>query len=183
MLSELMQKKLKRDFAFRDLDADGYVQQADWEQCAHHLAILHGWQIGSAEYEHIVAQHVAMWTNFWQPADSDGDGKVTFTEYVQLTDARRKAGFKLEMEQIQNWLTAVFDAVDGDGDGVISLAEYRLFFQAWGLAADEADVAYAAMDFNADERLSRRAFLQFGVNFYLSDDPAMAGNWMFGRLD
>jgi hypothetical protein len=43
-----------------------------------------------------------------------------------------------------------------------------------------AETAFASLDLNADGRLSREAFLQYGVNFYVNDEPDVAGNMIFG---
>jgi juvenile hormone diol kinase len=183
MLSEIVQKKLTRHFNFRDLNKDGFVERSDWVQCAQNMAAIRGWSVGSAAYEDIMARHVAMWTTFWQPADLNGDGKVSLAEYLELADRQRKEGFKQELAQVSKLFGAIFDTVDRDNDGNISLAEYELFFQAWDIETSLAEAAYAALDLNDDGRLSRRAFLQYGVNFYINDEPDIAGNYIFGPYE
>ncbi len=183
MLSEIMLKKLSRLFYFRDLDKDGYVERSDWVQCAHNLAAIRGWAFGSAEYEAVLARHTAMWNAFWLPADMDQDGQVSLDEYLQLAEKQRKMGFKEEMKQIIKLFEAIFDTIDLDGDGEVSLAEYKLFFQAWSIESSLAVEAFAGMDLNADARLSREAFLQYGANFYVNDEPNVAGNYIFGPYE
>ena len=183
MLSDLMQKKLSRHFYFRDLNKDGFVERNDWIQCAQNLAALRSWQAGSVEYEEMMARHVAMWTTFWQPADQDKDGKVSLNEYLHLAETQRKMGFTYEMKQVTSLFKAVFDCVDLDGDGEITRDEYKLFFQAWGIDSTLAEAAYSQMDFNADDRLSRGAFLQYGSNFYINNEPDVAGNHLFGPYE
>ncbi|MBK8904036.1 MAG: EF-hand domain-containing protein [Anaerolineaceae bacterium] len=178
-----MQKKLARHFQFRDLNKDGFVERADWEQCARNLAALRGWQPGSAEYEDVMAQHVAMWTTFWQPADQDQDGKVILEEYLHLAETQRRLGFEYEMKQIARLFAAIFDTIDLDSDGQISRDEYKLFFKAWGIDTALAEAAFSRMDFNADGRLSREVFLQYGSNFYINDEPDVVGNYLFGPYE
>jgi juvenile hormone diol kinase len=180
MLSDILQKKLAQHFSFRDLNKDGYVECSDWEQCAQNLAAIRNWQPGSPEYENVMAQHIAMWHLFWQPADLNQDGKVSKPEYLHLAETQRKMGFNYEMKQVRNLFAAIFDTIDLDGNGEISLAEYKLFFQAWAMEERLAETAFASLDLNADGRLSREAFLQYGVNFYVNDEPDVAGNMIFG---
>ena len=182
MLKDILQKKLTHHFHFRDLDKDGYVEQSDWEQCARNLIAIRGWAAGSPEYENVMERHVVMWKIFWQPADRNDDGKVSLHEYLHLAETQRKLGFNYEMEQVRKLFAAIFDTIDLDGDGEISLAEYKLFFQAWGLAESSAVAAFNSLDLNADARLSRAAFLQYGVNFYVNDEPEAPGNWVFGAF-
>ena len=183
MLSDIMQKKLSRHFQFRDLDKDGYVEKADWVQCAKNLAKLRGWAEGSAEYQEVMARHIEMWTTFWLPADQDGDGKVALEEYLDLAEVQRKLGFTYEMRQVTYLFAAIFDTIDLDGDGEITRDEYKLFFEAWGIDPALADTAYSQMDFNADGRLSRSIFLQYGSNFYINDEPDVVGNYLFGPYE
>lgn len=183
MLSDFLQKKLSQHFHFRDLDKDGYVEQSDWVQCAQNLSAIRGWQPGSADYEEVLARHEAMWRTFWEPADLNQDGKVALVEYLHLAETQRKMGFTYEMKQVKKLFGAIFDTVDLDGDGKISLTEYRQFFRAWGLEAETAVTAFSSLDLNADGRLSREAFLQYGVNFYVNDEPDVAGNMLFGPFE
>ena len=183
MLSDILYKKLSRHFYFRDLNKDGYVELSDWVQCAQNLAAIREWAVGSPAYEEVVAQHTAMWETFWQPADRDQDGKVSLEEYLHLADTQRKLGFTHEMKQITKLFAAIFDTVDLDDDGEITLAEYKLFFQAWGLDSATAVAAFSGMDLNADARLSREAFLQYGVNFYINDEANVVGNYLFGPYE
>lgn len=183
MLSDIMQKKLSRHFYFRDLDKDGFVERSDWEQCALNVAAIRGWQAGSPDYEALMARHLEMWALFWQPADLDQDDKVSLDEYLHLAETQRKKGFKYEMKVVVTLFAAIFDTVDLDADGEISLTEYEQFFQAWGMTVALAREAYDSLDLNADLRLSRDAFLQYGVNFYVNDEPNVAGNLIFGPYE
>jgi Ca2+-binding EF-hand superfamily protein len=183
MLAEILQKKLTQHFHFRDLDKDGYVERDDWVQCAQNLIAIRGWEFGSSKYEEVLARHEDMWHTFWEPADLNGDGKVALDEYLHLAATQRKMGFTYEMKQVRALFGAIFDTVDLDGDGEIALTEYKLFFRAWGIDGATAVAAYSSLDLNADARLSRDAFLQYGVNFYINDEPDVAGNMIFGPYD
>jgi hypothetical protein len=183
MLSDVLQKKLTQHFRFRDLDKDGFVERSDWVQCAQNLIAIREWQFGSPEYEEVMARHVAMWTTFWEPADLNRDGKVALDEYLHLAETQRKKGFTYEMKQVRKLFGAIFDTVDLDGDGEITLSEYKLFYRAWGIDGATAVSAFSSLDLNADAKLSREAFLQYGVNFYINDEPEVAGNMIFGPFE
>ena len=152
-------------------------------QCAQNLIAIREWKFGSPEYEDVMTQHVDMWLTFWEPADLNGDGKVALDEYLHLAATQRKMGFTYEMKQVRKLFGAVFDTVDLDGDGEISLTEYKQFFRAWGLDGATAVSAFSSLDLNADAKLSREAFLQYGVNFYINDEPDVAGNMIFGQYE
>lgn len=183
MLSDILQKKLTQHFHFRDLDGDGYVERKDWVQCAQNLVAIREWRFGTPEYDKVIARHEDMWLTFWEPADLNNDGKVALDEYLHLAETQRKMGFKYEMKQVRALFGAIFDTVDLDGDGEISLTEYKQFFRAWGLDAGTAVVAFSSLDLNADAKLSREAFLQYGVNFYINDEQDVTGNMIFGPYE
>jgi hypothetical protein len=182
MLSETMKKKLTMHFHFQDLDRDGFVEQADWEQCARNLADMRAWQPASPEYEAIVTKHVQIWTNFWKPADLDNDGKVSLDEYLQLADTQRKQG-TVTLDLISDLFGAIFDIIDLDGDGQITLQDYKQYFKAWGLDEELAEQAFSHLDINGDGRLSKSIFIQFGANFFINDEPNLPGNWLFGPYE
>lgn len=179
MLSETMKKKLTKHFHFQDLDQDGFVEQDDWEQCARNLADIRAWKPASPEYEAIVTKHVQIWTNFWKPADLDNDGKVSLDEYLQLADEQRIRG-SFSLDVISDLFGAIFDIIDLDDDGKLTLQDYKHYFKAWGLDEDLAEQAFSHLDLSGDGRLSRSIFVQFGANFFISDESNMPENWLFG---
>ena len=199
MLSLIMQKKLAKHFRFQDFNKDGYVERADWEQCARNLAWIQGWTPDSSGYKDILSKHVGIWENNWLPADSDGDGKVSLNEYLELTD-RIRSGIHppVDDETIGNPVSkekpnyldslldlfgAIFDIIDGDNDGKIRLEDYKMYFKAWGVDEELADGAFASIDLNGDGVISRMSFVQFGSNFFISDDENEFGSLLFGPLD
>jgi Ca2+-binding EF-hand superfamily protein len=182
MLSEFMKKKLTRYFHLRDLNGDGFVEQDDWESSARNLAEIRDWEPGSPQYEDIVAKHAAIWTTFWKPADLDNDGRVSLDEYLALTETQQKRG-SFASHVILDLFGAIFDVIDRDGDGQITLQDYRLYFEAWGLDEDVAEQAFLELDLSGDGRLSRSSFVQFNANFFTSDDPILPGSQLFGPYE
>ena len=182
MASELMNKKFTRYFHLRDLDQDGFVGQQDWEQCARNLAQIRDWEPGSPEYEDIVAKHVHIWTTFWKPADVDNDGRVSLDEYLALTQTQQKRG-SFALNVILDLFGAIFDVIDQDRDGQITLEDYSRYSEAWGLDEDLAEQAFSQLDLSGDGNLSRSSFIQFNSHFFISDDPNLPGSQLFGPYD
>ena len=179
MLSDFMKKKLTRYFHLRDLNRDGFVEQDDWEGSAQNLAEIRDWEPGSPQYVDIVAKHAAIWTAFWKPADLDDDGKVSLDEYLTLTQTQQKLG-SFSAQVILDLFGAIFDIIDRDGDGQITLQDYGLYFEAWGLDEAMAEQAFSQLDLSGDGRVSRSSFIQFSSNFFTSDDPILPGSQLFG---
>jgi hypothetical protein len=77
----------------------------------------------------------------------------------------------------------IFDVIDRDADGQISVQDYTLYFEAWGLDEDLAKQAFSQIDLSGDGRLSRSSFIQFSSDFFMSDDPALPGSRLFGPYE
>lgn len=182
MLSRIMTQKLTRHFHFQDSNKDGFVERADWERCAQRLADLRSLSLDAPEYDALRKMHVEIWMKYWLPADSDGDGKVSLQEYLDLTD-QLKTAKKLSMEMLLDLFGTIFDTIDLDGDKKITLDDYKSYFRAWGVDESLADDAFASLDLNGDGVLTRMSFVQFGANFFVSDDENEFGNMLFGVLE
>jgi Ca2+-binding EF-hand superfamily protein len=76
---------------------------------------------------------------------------------------------------------AMFEAVDENGDGEISAAEYRRLIEAWtGREADTGEV-FGLLDLNGDGHLSKTEFAEHWTEFWAGDDPDAPGSWVFGK--
>jgi Ca2+-binding EF-hand superfamily protein len=75
----------------------------------------------------------------------------------------------------------LFEAFDRDHDDHLVRDDIRDFFDAYGIQ-DRADEAFAKLDTSGDGKISKEEALQRVQEYYFSNDPAAAGNWLFGRF-
>jgi len=154
MLSDFHQAKLRRHHAVCDWDGTGAVSQQDFESIADRFAELRGEAPGSPVHQQLVDGFRSIWTTYWAPADASQDGEVTPDEFIAAITAAVEAGvrsddvllpllyemidadasgqlspeeharffaaFKISAEDA----AATFAALDADGDGTISKAEF-----------------------------------------------------------
>ncbi|MBX9252808.1 hypothetical protein H1Q63_02155 [Desmonostoc muscorum CCALA 125] len=182
MLSQLLQKKHTKNFQVYDLDGSGFVELADLERCATNLAKLRNWEPGSSEFIELKAKYSAIWTNFWQPADITGDGKVSLEEYLKVADTSTSNFSNSHiLEDAHNAkANVIFGILDAGNNGQISLIEYKQFCVAVGLTEKDAETAFAHLDPKAYGYISRDEYLQASKEFHLSDDLNASGNWLYG---
>jgi juvenile hormone diol kinase len=185
MLSQLLQKKHTNNFRIYDIDGSGFVELADLESCANNLAKLRNWEADSSEFIELQAKYSAIWTNFWQPADINGDGKVSLDEYLKVADnsISNFSNSTALQDAHKNKANVIFDILDASNDGQISLTEYKQFCVAIGLNEKDAEIAFAHLDQNGDGYISRDEYLQASKEFHTSDDLNASGNFLYGYYE
>jgi len=76
----------------------------------------------------------------------------------------------------------MFDAVDLDGDGVISIKEYNIVLKAQGCSDEDSRHAFAKLDLDGDGRISREEYARAIYDYHVSNDPNAPGNWFYGSF-
>ena len=76
----------------------------------------------------------------------------------------------------------IFDAMDVDGDGRLTVAEYRAYLRACGADDAIADAFFAHADLDEDGRVTRDELSHAVQEFLLSENPDAAGNYLFGPI-
>ena len=76
----------------------------------------------------------------------------------------------------------LFDAVDTDANGVISLKEFEVYFECIGVGKEHAKASFDAIDANHDGKISRDEFANAFIEFLCNNDPAHPSTLFFGPL-
>ncbi|MEM7538946.1 MAG: EF-hand domain-containing protein [Chloroflexota bacterium] len=182
MLTELQKKKLPNLFNLHDLDKNGVIEQADFEQFTQMVCGNQGIEIGSSEYTTLNERYMALWSGLSAMADTNQDNQVTLTEWYSFCDTMLST--EGMYEQVSTPLAGlIFDLVDHDNDGRISLDEYIAFVQTTGTEEAVATDVFSRLDHNQDGYLSTDEILMRLEEFFRSDDPAAPGNWFFGSFE
>lgn len=179
MLTGLQKLKLPRLFALHDLNSDGVINRADFEEYAARTAATRGWEADSVEANELRARFLAFWTGIEHIAENRDSANVTLAEWLDYWD--RVLNTPDLFDEIAAPLArTIFLMLDHDGDGFIRLTEYTQSFRLGGLDAADAKAAFARLDWNGDGRISQEEFLALTDDFFKSDDPAARGNALFG---
>ena len=107
--------------------------------------------------------------------------KINLEQFVQLMattegkDSRPEAAGREAMN-------VFFDAVDTDADGVISVKEFEVYFDAMGVGKKHAKASFASIDSDHDGKISRDEFVGTAIEFFNSTDPAHPSTLFFGPL-
>lgn len=179
MLTDLLKRKFTRYFNVLDYDQNGIIEQEDFEDVALKLSQLRHWAPGSPGHQACRAGMMSIWQHLQQFADTSNAGRISLEEWLQ-TEEDAIATEENYAKYVAPVAAGLFDLVDEDGDGAISVQEYRNFFEGYRIARDLADDAFARMDLNGDGQLSKEELLQHVHDFHCSNDPAAPGNWLLG---
>jgi Ca2+-binding EF-hand superfamily protein len=181
MLSEFRRKKMARVFDVYDVNKNGVLDQGDYERLAANLAKQRGIAEGTPAFAEIRATYLGAWTAMQKLANGGKSPNVTLSEWhdsreALLADPSNYAAV------VKNVTDAVFNQLDVNEDDQISLEEYRLLYDIYEVDPAPAEEAFKVLDANHDGFLSRADVTKILDEYYYSEDPAAAGNWIFGKL-
>ena len=180
MLTDFQRKKLSRLFDVLDTDGNKQLEREDYTRVIANLARIHGWAPGSPPYAQAEELYLTIWDNLQMLADQNSDKKVGLEEFLQF-HAQMLNTPELYEQITVGTLDLLFDAFDRDQDGTLSRDDFRDFFDAYGIRGKVADEAFQKLDTSGDGQISKEEALERVKEYYFSDDPNAAGNWLFGR--
>lgn len=179
MLSDWQRRKMTHRFNLQDSNHDGSIDLNDYMRVVDEMAKLRGWSADAPEYSSFRATYHAYWEALCRLTDKNMDGQVNLSEFI--------AGFERLLSDDQNYRRYVesvaknlFDSVDLDRDDKISLGEFSIPQQAYGLTADQAQETFKRLDVTGKGYLTRDEMYGLAHEFFYSDDPAAPGTWLFG---
>lgn len=105
---------------------------------------------------------------------------MTVEQY--LTDMHHVMTDKDLRKKVHKFLPFLFQAVDKDSSGEISIDEFKLFFQCLGLTDHDAVVSFRAIDENGDGKLSIKEFVKLGRDFFFTENPKRVSRNFWGPL-
>jgi Ca2+-binding EF-hand superfamily protein len=171
--------KMHTRFIRLDVNKDGFISWEDFESMAGKLI----------EYSKTGKEH----------AESTRKAFMTVAENVGLKqgvkttveEAARKASIEmLSMTPEKQWAVlhsghdVLFDAIDQDKNGYISLEEFKVYFQVIGPDISEAEMRHSFDTIDADKngKISRDEFLNAAFDFMFGVEETEVSKVFFGHL-
>lgn len=181
-LAELQKRKLQIAFEGYDFDGSGALDDKDIERVVSQTSKIRGLEPGSPDYEQLKSGFFQSWNELQKGADANKDGQVTLDEWYAFFD--RIINNPTEFEQyIATAANTVTPWLDSDGDGKITLEDYKEFIISFNNSGkSEAEIAFKKLDTNGDGFLTHDELKTHMQDFYLATDENAPSNWFFGRL-
>lgn len=180
-LTTFQRRKLATMFAALDIDGDGAIELTDYTRRVGVVARLKGWLPDSELYARNFAFALAEWGNLAESADTNDDGRVTLTEFLRYGE-----DFLNDRDAVRAYargdVQLIFDAMDADADGRLTVAEYRAYLRACGADDAIADAFFAHADLDENGCVTRAELALAVEEFLLSQNPDAAGNYLFGPI-
>lgn len=178
MLTELQTRKWTRLFHVYDADGNGVVEKTDFETIFQNVAVARNLTPGSPEYQKLHAKFMEDWEYLQKDVDKNNNGQIDIQEWLEHGEHRINSP---EMYQtVIDLANQMFELLDLDGNGVISLAEYKTVLQSWRVSEDVAAENFPKLDLNGDGAINKDEFVELVRQFHTSDDPDSPGNFFFG---
>ena len=182
MITELQARKLDRAFAHLDVDKNGTIEYQDLIDLASRLLSAFDTPPGSPKGQAILDSFEGFWDAMVAAADTDGDRRLTPEEWRNgMTGAfiERDGGFDQAMRPA---VRAVIALQDRNGDGLVSVDEFRVMQSAFGTPDAEIEEAFRRIDTDENGTLSLDELAEAARQFYIGSDESAAGNWFFGAI-
>jgi len=182
MLGELQAHKASYYFDLIDEDGNGLIEVSDFALRAQRLAESQN-LTGEDEREALRQEVLAWWDHICTIADFDGDARVSLPEWKAYWRSLQRGAEQGELETLQTLERAArgtLRAIDRDGTGRVTEAEYGDWLSAWG-ATGSAE-AFQQLDRGGKGFLTEADLIVAVQEFYLSDDPGAPGNALYGPL-
>jgi Ca2+-binding EF-hand superfamily protein len=181
-MDKQIRKRLVRFYNVYDADGNGVITQADAELSLNNLAALRNYKVGTPEYESFRAGFLIYWNDLLKAADADQNSEITLEEWLKyhenlLSDKSRA------LQTILPSVFAMFDVMDSDGNGSITMGEYKNFMHAFGVPEKWiGEDVFQKLDLNKDGSISKKELGDVVDQMYFNPDPSCAGNVLFGVL-
>jgi Ca2+-binding EF-hand superfamily protein len=185
MSTDILRERYGRLFNAYDANRDGYIAGEDMSAYAHKLAATRGYAPDAPAMKDLLDELESEWQMVATAADTDHDGRVNRDEFVGFAEAMR-ATLQYAVNAnapwpLDPWVNRLHKVLDSDGDGRITLEEYRECMTAVGIAGEmDVEGAFNGFDKSEDGYLSRDEFAEVSRQFWLDANPDTPGHRLVG---
>ena len=171
-------RKMRTRLARLDVNKDGKISAKDFELISDRMI-----ELGKLNEEQAKKVRAGMEGSKWA-SYMDFDKGISFTA-AQFTDFFLSRTPEEGVAFTAEGHNPIFDAIDTDNDGYISVKEFGIFLKAGApmLTDEEVQHSFNTIDKNKNKKISRSEFLEAARDFYYGVEETEVANVFFGKLD
>ena len=166
-------KKLDRAIRVRDVDKDGVITRKDFELVAQRYKDLGG--VSGEQLQRVQECLMKMCDSVGLTDDTK---QFTYEEFK-----RRHAHVDNQLGTTNTIFRTMFNCLDINGDGVVSMNEWELHYKCMGIDPKHAKASFEAMDTNGDGVVSLEEFTAYHVEFFSTTENKLNSAILYGPLD
>ncbi|MEV7616666.1 EF-hand domain-containing protein [Streptomyces sp. NPDC089799] len=178
--TSVLTRKLRHLFVLLDADGDGFLTAGDLPAVANRLAGAFPADPEKARRLRLALERI--WEGHLRHMDGGGAGRLDPAAYERGVRAATAATPEAFLSALHEAAAAWLSLCDADGNGAVDFDEYTRMGRVLGIAPEEMEVAFARLDRNGDGYLEPEGVHAAVIEFFTSDDPEAAGNWLYGPL-
>lgn len=171
-------RKMKTRYARLDVDKDANITLADYELMAKRVVEYGKLSKDKADKVHEIFREMANLIGCGKPGD-----KISVEEAIKYAHEQL---LTLPEDQwkpkINETVGGLFHAVDTNGDGVISVDEFAVYYMAVGLTREESKKSFDIIDVNKNGEISYEEFMNAAEDFYRGTKETELSKAFFGPL-
>ncbi|KAK1130168.1 hypothetical protein K0M31_018308 [Melipona bicolor] len=156
----------------------GAIDRKDLDLAIQRINENRGWSADNPKAQSIRDTLLKMWDNLRQGADTDQDGQVSRDEWFELWEEYAKNPSNASEWQ-QDYMSVTFQLFDASGDKSIDENEFCNVCRYHGVAEAEAREAFKKL--GVGQEITWDKFTNLWKQYFSSDEPTAAGNFIFGK--
>ena len=165
-------KKLDRAIRVRDTDKDGVITRKDFELVAQRYKDLG--DVSGEQLQRVLESLMKLCDSVGLTDDTK---QFTYEEFKT-----RHANVNL-LEVNNTLFRTIFNGLDINGNGVVSMKEWELHYKCMGLDPKYAKASFEAMDTNGNGVVSLEEFTAYHVEFFSTTENKLNSAILYGPLD
>jgi Ca2+-binding EF-hand superfamily protein len=169
-MNNTQRQRYERIFEFLDTDGSGAIEEQDFLALAQDVLSRTGAPADSPNARSLQEAYRKGWESLRGEADLDADGRVTREEFLRRLSDAYDGGSPLRTA-IDAVSDAEFDAMDVNGDGMVSDEELQRVLEIRGASKQQAEEAAKGLDADGDGYISRNEYREAWTAFHTGQDP------------